>query len=237
LGGAFQGSISIATTAPATYCVAWTLSSDLGVLASYPPGGLSAPVSQPERIQNVWQQVLTVAGAYFPLGNSPPTLVIDPSVGQINTFANASLNEVDIFQNLGELLNGSDSELSYALGHEIGHIIQVRVGRLLLVPTDYEQDADAYGELLSLLAGYDPYAAAGALAKLSGVSGAVDLLAPDFDHLVSMAGVNPNTSLTNRFAVVFQSLQNICAATSPYLGACNTFRNNFHYHFPASAPL
>jgi hypothetical protein len=235
VGGAFQGSILIATTAPATYCVAWTVSTDLGVYASFPPAGLNAPVSQAERIQNVWQQVLTVAEANFPLSNNPPALIVDQSVSQINSFANTSQNEVDIFMNLAELLNASDSELSFVIGHEIGHVIQSRIGRFLLAQ-DYEQDADAYGELLSLLAGYDPYAAAGALAKLSDVSGTVDLLAPDFDHLVSAAGVNPNTSLTNRIGVVFQSLQSICASAS-YQGACAQFKSNFHYHLPSLAPL
>jgi hypothetical protein len=236
LGGAFQGSILIATTAPATYCVAWTLNVDsAGIYTNNPPSGLSAPVSQAERIQNVWQQILTVAEANFPLSNNPPTLIVDQSVSQINSFANTSQNQVDIFMNLAELLNASDSELSYMIGHEIGHVIQSKIGRFLLAQ-DYEQDADAYGELLSLLAGYDPYAAAGALAKLSDVSGNVDLLAPDFDHLVSVAGVNPNSSLTTRIGVVFQSLQNICASPA-YQGACAQFKSNFHDHLPANAPL
>src|SRR5206468_3015419 len=162
-----------------------TLSTDLGVLASYPPSGVGWPVSHYERIWKVWQKVLNVAAANFPLG-TPPKLVIDPTTGRINSFANPSLNEVHIFMNLAELISDSESELSFVVGHEMGHIIQARIGRLVFIPTNIELDADQYGMLLSLSAGYDPYGAAGALSKLAMASGDASLVAQDFDNLQSV---------------------------------------------------
>ena len=235
--GSFHGTVLIATTAPATYCVAWTLSSDLGALASLPQTGLSGTASQYERISKVWQKLLTVASANFPLG-TPPSLIIDQTAGNpINALYSASQNAVDILANLGELFGDSESQLSFVIGHELGHIIQARLGgRLTLVPTDREQDADQYGLLLSLLAGYDPYGAAGALGKLYMASGTVDLLDPDFDYLQTVAGVDPHGSFNTRLSMIFQGVQSICAAPS-YRGACAAFKNNFHPLMPTVAPI
>ena len=66
----------IATTVPATYCVAWTLSADLGVLAADPPTGLSWPVSQYERTWKVWRKVINAASTNYPLPVLP-TLMIE----------------------------------------------------------------------------------------------------------------------------------------------------------------
>ena len=235
--GAFHGSVVIATTTPATYCVVWTLSWDLGVPTNLPASGLAAPVSQYERISKVWQKILTVASANYPLGTNPSLIIDQTSGSQINAIYSSAQNAVDILAGLGELLSDSDGELSFVMGHELGHIIQARLGgRLALVPTDRELDADQYGLLLSLLAGYDPYGSAGALGKLSMASGSVDLLDQDFDYLGSVAGVDPHTSFNNRLGAVFQAIQTICAAPG-YRGACAAFHNNFHPHMPGAAPL
>lgn len=234
----FHGTVLIGYGAPrifATYCVAWTLSTDLGVLASYPTSGLNWPVSQYERILKVWWKILNVAVATFPLGNLP-TLVVDYSTGQINSFANATLNEVHIFMNLAELISDSESELGFVVGHEIGHIIQARINRLQFVPSNREQDADQYGMLLSLVAGYDPYGAAGALAKLSMASGDASLLDQAFDNLFETVGLDLHGSFNNRLSLIFLNMQSICASPQ-YHSFCATYKSVIHPHLPAFAPF
>lgn len=106
-------------------------------------------------------QILNVAATQYNLGTLP-TLIIDNTTGQINSFANSSANEVHIFMNLAELISDSEKELAFVVGHELGHIIQNRIQQLAFVPTNIEEDANEYGLFLSILAGYDPYAGVGA---------------------------------------------------------------------------
>ena len=235
LGSTFRGTITISPTLPRTYAVAWTLSTDLGVLASYPPSALNWPTSQYERIWKVWEKVLNVATSTFPIG-TPPKLVIDLSTGQINSFANPALNEVHIFMNLAELISDSESELSFVVGHEMGHIIQARIGQLSFVPGNPEQDADEYGMLLPLVAGYDPYGAAGALAKLSMASGDSSLISQNFDNYVAAAGLDLHGSFNNRLALIFQAMQTICG-TAQFQGFCALYKTAIHPHLPPISPL
>lgn len=229
----FRGSVIVSTPAPQEF-VAWTLSSDLGVLSSDPPAGLGWPVSQYERIWKVWLKVLNVAGPLYSL-NPLPKLVIDNTTDTINSFANPATNEVHIFTNLAELISDSESELSFVVGHEIGHIIQGKVG-LRFVPGNPEEDADQYGMLLSLLAGYDPYGAAGALAKLSMASGEAGLLAQNFDSLTSTLGGDPHGSFNDRLALIFSVMQAVCALPQAQ-AVCAEYKYAVHPHLPASAPL
>ena len=73
----------------------------------------------------------------------------------------------------------SESELAFAMGRAMGRLIQCRFDQQqpnahirYWHQDDDELDADSWGIALSMLAGYDPYAAAGALAKISMVIGA-----------------------------------------------------------------
>jgi Zn-dependent protease with chaperone function len=231
----FRGTVTISPTLPGYYTIAWTLSTDLGVLASYPPSALNWPTSQYERIWKVWLKIMNVAASAFPLG-TPPKLVVDYSTGQINSFANPALNEVHIFMNLAELISDSESELSFVVAHEIGHIIQARIGQLAFVPGNREYDADQYGMLLSLAAGYDPYGAAGALAKLSMASGDSSLLSQNFDNYVAIAGVDLHGSFNNRLALIFQVMQTICGSPQ-YQGFCALYKTAIHPHLPPISPL
>jgi hypothetical protein len=234
LPATFRGSVVITTTLPGNYCVAWTLGTDLGVLASYPPSGLSWPISHYQRIWKVWEKVLNAALVNFP-SVTAPRLVIDYSSGQINSFAVVNLNEVHIFINLAELISDSESELAVVVGHEIGHIIQGKLG-VVVIPSNIEQDADQYGAFLALSAGYDPYGAAGALAKLYMASGQAGLLAQDFDNLLSGAGLDPHGSFNNRLAVIFVVMQSVCA-TPQLQGFCALYKSVVHPHLPPLAPL
>ncbi|MBZ5672860.1 MAG: M48 family metalloprotease [Acidobacteriia bacterium] len=230
----FRGTVIVSTTAPNTYAVAWTLSTDLGVLASYPPSALNWPISQYERISKVWQKVLGVAAANYPLGTAP-RLVIDPSVGQINSFASTSLNEVHIFMNMAELISDSESELAFVLGHELGHIIQTASGGLQF-SSNTERDADGYGLQLALGAGYDPYGGGGALAKLAMASSTPTLINPGFDNIQANLGTDPHSSFLDRLGVIFQSLQSVCLLPQNQ-ALCGMYKATVHSHFPLNAPL
>jgi Peptidase family M48 len=150
LDTSFRGTVTVASTptTPPTRFASWTLSGDTGVLSSYPPAGLRWPISQYELIWKVWFKILNAASAVYKLVGLP-TLVVDSTTGQINAYANPSVNEVHIFTNLAELISDSESELAFVEAHELGHIIQSNIKQLALVPSDKEEDADEYGVLLS----------------------------------------------------------------------------------------
>jgi hypothetical protein len=229
----FRGTIIVSPTVSGNYTVAWTLSTDLGVLASYPPSALNWPISQYERIWIVWQKILNVANATFTLGTLPK-LVIDPTTGQINSLTDTTLNEVHIFMNLAELISDSESELGFAIGHEMGHIIQARIG--LQFNSNKEYDADIHCMLLALLAGYDPYGAAGVLAKLAMATGDTSLVSQQFDNVKLALGVDLHGWFVDRINMIFQELVYVCSLPQAH-GFCANYRIAIHPHFPGSAPL
>jgi hypothetical protein len=229
LPASFQGTVTM--DANNNTFVAWTLSGDSGVLSSYPPSGLTWPVSQYERIWKVWFKIVNAAVASIGL-NPLPNLVIDYSTGQINSFADAPNNAVHIFMNLAELISDSDSELSFAIGHEVGHIIQFQKKQLAFVPTNTEEDADEYGVLLSIGAGYDPYGGAGTLAKLYMASGQAGLVSQVFDGL----STDPHGSFNNRLALMFSYMQLACSQPS-IQALCAQYKSILHPHLPPAAPL
>jgi hypothetical protein len=233
LDPSFRGTVTIATalTTPPTRFVAWTLSGDGAVLSSYPPAGLRWPISQYELIWKVWFKILNAASTIYNLGTLP-TLVVDYTTGQINSFANTSANEVHIFMNLAELISDSESELAFVEAHELGHIIQANIKQLAFVPANIEEDADEYGVYLSLLAGYDPYGGAGALAKLAMASGTAGLVSQVFDNL----STDPHGSFDNRLALMFTYMQAVCSLPQAQSG-CAVYKSIVHPHLPASAPL
>ena len=129
--------------------------------------------------------------------------------------------------NLAELISDSESELAFVVGHELGHIIQNKIQQLAFVPTNVEEEADEYGVFLSLLSGYDPYAGAGALAKLAIASGTAGLVSQVFDNL----STDPHGSFNNRLSLMFTYMQAVCAlpqaqSSCPYTRASciRTFR-------------
>lgn len=234
----FHGSVVVSTAAASlTGFVAWTLSADGGVLANYPPSGSEWPVSQVERILKVWEKIFNAATwtLNLPMPSSIPKLVIDPSTGAINSYADVSKNEVHIFLNLAELISDSESELGFVVGHELGHIIQGQAG-LVFNPGNAELDADQYGMLLALVAGYDPYGAAGALSKLAMASGTAGLVSQNFDNLSALAGGDIHGSFNNRLQLLFEDMQDLCSLPSAQ-SACNSYKSAVHPHLPSSVPL
>jgi len=241
LSSSFRGSILISTDF-GNYFVAWTLSADAGVLASYPPSGLGWPVSQYERIWKAWQKLLNAASQPVPgskgllTPGNLPKLVIDYSTGQINCYALRAQNEVHIFVNVAELISDSESELGFVVGHELGHIIQYQNGHLIFNTGNVEWDADELGMFLALAAGYDPYGAAGALAKLSMASGTADLVDQNFDNLLAELGLDPHASFNDRIALIFDEMQTLCGIPQAQT-FCANYKSIVHPHLPPGAPL
>jgi hypothetical protein len=239
LAATFRGSILLNSQTPSYTFVAWTLSGEGGVLSNYPPAALEWPVSQYERIWRAWQKIqgasmLTPTGV-FTMPN-PPQLVVDYSTATINSYALPSQNTVHIFMNLAELISDSESELGFVVGHETGHIIQYQTGHLIFDQSNIESDADIIGMFLALEAGYDPYGAAGALAKLAMASGTAGLVDQNFDNILAGIGVDPHTSFNDRLQVVFSEMQALCALPQAQ-SFCLTYKGAIHPHFPPSAPL
>jgi peptidase M48-like protein len=234
LPSTFQGSVQLTTPVAAQDFLALTISADGNALSAYPPAGLNWPASQPEIIYKVWSEVLYTANRIVPL-NPAPSLVIDPTTSTINAFANPAANQVSIYLNLAELISDSESELAFVLGHELGHILQSKIG-LIFVPTNRELDADQHGMLLALLSGYDPYGAAGALAKLAMASGTAGLVDQNFDNLASIVGGDLHGSFNNRLALVFENMQLICSAPQNS-ATCSNYKSLIHPHLPPIAPL
>jgi len=125
---------------------------------------------------------------------------------------------------VSQLISDSPSELAFTVGHEPGHIVQFQRGKTTLLP-NAEQDADMFGMLLMLSAGFDPYAGAGTLAKLSMVAGQAGLLAAAFDDLV-----DPHGSFNTRIDLMYNILALACAQPVAS-GACGQYRFLIHPNF------
>jgi hypothetical protein len=92
------------------------------------------------------------------------------------------------------------------------------------------------GMFLSLIAGYDPYGSAGALAKLYMASGNAGLVDQNFDNLLAAIGLDPHGSFNERLALIFGEMQTICA-TPQGQSFCTNYKRTVHPHLPGGAPL
>ena len=246
LPAGFRGSVQI-SGGTQNYFVALILSGDGGVLSSLPPSGFAWPPSQYERVWKVWLKVLNAAfedSRAAPALTKAPGLVIDPNTQALNSFAcvwaftpwcSVPDDSVHIFFNVAELVSDSDGELAFFAAHELGHVIQshsatLGVAQLDLkfVPADREWDADLWGLILSLEAGYDPWSGTGALGRL--YTAGNGLLAPNFDGISG----DPHGSLLQRLDNILNALEQACSG-SP--ATCAQYKAIFHPHFPSSAPL
>jgi hypothetical protein len=221
--------------------IAWAVRGDSsGVLSTLPSGGFKWPGNQWD---NIWLAYLTVlqAAIEFEAGlgqgpvfsGSPIELRIDPNL-EINAFA-ANGNVVQVNLALAELISDSPSELAFAIAHELGHIYQQRTGIRLWSTTNAENDADVWGVMLSLLAGYDPYASAGALSKLAMVTGTSSLAVQQFIDNLPIA--NAHESYSTRITEAFGFIEFACSASVELAQFCNLYKSLVHPHFPVSAPL
>ncbi len=210
--------------------VAWTMHTEQDVRSALPSGASERPIAVWERIRLVYSRILDAAKRLQML-NSAPTLDISYE-RKIDAYAIGD-HTIRVNAAVSELIGDSQSELAAVIGHEMGHIIQMQTGNQADDPANREFDADIKAAILALFSGYDPYAAAGALAKLAMATGTAGLttefggqLAPDAHNLF-------NARLEN----VYQNLVRACNSSLRVKQACDTSRNLVHPGFPDSTPL
>lgn len=209
--------------------LAWTMNADpSGTFSSLPPGGVTPPISHWDRIWNVYLRVLRAAQSLDILTDAPELKILYDRT--VNAYA-AGGREVGIYMGLSELLGDSDSELAFAVGHELAHIYQQRSG-VQEFHDNPEFDADIMGTILALLAGYDPYAAAGTLAKLAMATGSAGL-AVQFEQQLSS---DAHKSFNTRISEVYNVLKLACSLPE-VAPSCGIYKSILHPHLPDSAPL
>ncbi|HUQ92892.1 MAG TPA: M48 family metalloprotease [Bryobacteraceae bacterium] len=226
----FEGTVVIETTEPFITFAGWTLNSERGLLSSLPDGSVTWPGSPVARIAQAFNKLKAIGNVFFPTANLNAVQLNMFGSQLINAFYTPTTGTVHVSTALAELLNESSSEIAFMLAHELSHHIQARLGQSLIV-ANKEQDADALGTLLALGVGYDPYAAAGVLGKLSMVTRQSSLIAQYFDDIA-----DPQTSFSTRLTSLFDTLQSMCSAPQAQ-GACNTYKGVIHPSFPSSIPL
>jgi hypothetical protein len=227
----FLGSVEITTTTQPNLILAWTLNEDGGMISTLPPGRNEWPISHWDRIWLVYLKVLDVAERLDPVVFSSPITLRMRYEREVNAYARGG-NEIGVWIGLSELISDSPSELAWALAHELGRIYQQRTGRLDNDPTSPEFDADIWGVVLTTFAGYDPYASAGALAKLAMATGRAGLTTQFEDQLAADAHKSFNT----RIDTVYDSL--VLACRYPTMQSfCSEYKLLVHPHLPPSAPL
>ncbi len=214
--------------------ICWTLNADLqtGLLATLPPGPQKWPISHQDRIENVFYKVYTAATnlARSIAGVDLRQPVVQLDIGSepvINAFA-ASGRVIQINLALSELISDSPSELAFVVGHELGHIIQQRARRTYW-DLNRERDADYWGLLINLFAGFDPYGGAGALAKLSMANGQSGLVA-------QYLATGEHGAFSERLNRMFEILQTMCADRQ-WRTFCEAYRQTIHPSFPGTVPL
>ncbi len=167
LPASFTGNVFITPTTPQDVLIAWAVYSDSsGVISSLPEGRIGFPTPHVDQIQTAFIRLLNAYQTNLSDYGDAPQLVIstENDDNAINAFAsNGSTVQINLA--LAELISDSPSEFAFILGHEMAHIYQQRTGKFVWYP-NREWDADSWGLLMSLAAGYDPYAGAGVLGKL-----------------------------------------------------------------------
>jgi hypothetical protein len=228
LASNFRGTVALSPSVNTfREIVAWTVYADPEVITSLPPGRFAWPVPHWERIWTAFLKIHAVAEEVFPdaFSTAVKLKITDDKV--VNAYAAAG-TEVGVYTALSELIGDSDSELAFVIAHEFAHIWQQRTGQK---PAEPELDADQIGTLLLLLAGYDPYAAAGVLGKLQVASGTPGLLG---EHLRQE---DIHRSFSTRIEAVADVLDFACSYSHSARQACQEYKALFHPHFPDDMPL
>jgi len=129
-----------------------------------------------------------------------------------------------------ELISDSPSELAFIVAHELGHIYQQRTGKFIW-DADREWDADHWGLLMSLAAGYDPYAGAGILGKLGMATGTANLGTQLWEDSVFAA--DAHGSFSTRIDNLTQFIQQVCGYSADTQNSCSQYKSGVHPHFPS----
>ena len=218
----FVGTVSISAENAGDLVSALTLRGAGGVYSSLPSGETARPAPHEFVIWNVFSQ-LRAAVASEEFIPDPYSIELEISYDfEIQAYGGRDGIQINIA--LAELLADSESELAFIIGHELGHVYQSRTGEQRFNPDNRELDADVWGLWLSLLSGYDPYAGAGALAKLEMANGRADLDSQYLQQITSVHG-----SFNERLDYIYDTIVDICKEQQV---ACNSYRKFFHPHFP-----
>jgi hypothetical protein len=225
----FEGVCRIdAVDPPQNAFVAWTLNGDAaGMLSALPPGSLAWPISHWDRIWKVFWNVTRAVQEAGWLGDTPELRILTDR--SMNAMAIGG-RRLEVSLALSQLISDSESELASVIGHELRHIA-VQRGAMQDHPNP-EIDADIWGTIYALAAGYDPYAAAGSLAKLSMATGRSGLMSQFEDQLSGDAHQSFNTRLETIYDVLL-----IACSLPEVQPTCDQYRNVVHPNFPSTAPL
>jgi hypothetical protein len=98
----------------------------------------------------------------------------------------------------------------------------------------FETDADVFGLIVSLEAGYDVYGVAGALGKLMMVTGNSTINAQYEENIQALLGTDMHTSVLNRLNNLFTLIQLTCQSVP---ATCQEYKNLAHPNFPSTIPL
>lgn len=244
----FLGSVEMAPTSLGWQFLGWTANEDSGMLSTLPAGRAEWPISQYDRLWLVFLRVLDAAGQLYPqvTFNGPqglaqgavelttPFIYIDPKTNQPVFNAVSYLSgEVRIPYSVSELISDSPSEIAFIVAHELGHQIQYRLGKLQF-SSNPENDADVYGLILSMDAGFDPYAAGGALGKLAMATGSAGLQAQAQADWNVVLGVDPHMSWGDRINSLWGLLKAACGSAA---STCAQYKSLIHPDFPPATPL
>ena len=225
----FVGTVSINAEDLRYYFSALALRGDGGVYSSLPSGEIALPAPHFFVIWNVFSQLRSTVASEELI---PDPYSIELEINEepvINAYGHSGGIQINLA--LAELLADSESELAFIIGHELGHVYQFRTGEQFYHPDNAELDADVWGLWLSLLSGYDPYAGAGALAKMAMVAGRADLAS---QYLVQILHGDEHGSFNERLDFIYDNIVDLCKEAR---AACTDYRKIFHPHFPDEGKL
>ncbi len=236
LPAGFTGSVLLTPESLGNYLVGWGVYADAsGIISSLPDGRGESPRPHPDLIRDVFRRLVYAYQNRLPDFGPEPQLIMS-SAKVVNAYVSPDGSSIYINLALAELLNDSPSELASVVGHEMGHIYQLRTGKSIWY-SDPEWDADCWGLLMALYAGYDPYASAGALGKFAmATAGLGPQLMTNWEQ---MTAADAHTSFANRIDKLTGFVQSVCNYSQEWQAYCATYKAGSHPHFPAlpSVPL
>ncbi|HZU29431.1 MAG TPA: hypothetical protein VFA04_28165, partial [Bryobacteraceae bacterium] len=207
--------------------LALALNVDRGTVASLPPGRLQWPADQYDAIWLAYLRIWNAASQFTSLGAAPDisNTILYASGNSNNTvFATWTGGTLQINVATAELTSDSPSELAFVIGHEMA--LGLGLAGHGTFSSDPQIDADAWGMLLAITAGYDPYGAGGALGKIN-MALQAGTATSSFDM---------TTEFATRMAALNSSLVKVCSYDATATAACQDYLGFAHPDFPGTAP-
>ena len=246
--GAFAGFISLAINGDTH-----------GITSSLPNSTLSVPAHHYEDIEKAFNYLsktirtnATFSSNFtFAASFGTPQLAISGDNSTVNACiefpssaapCNGPAGTVEIWQSLAELMSDSPSELAFIVAHEFGHIVQRNLGNgssfqmifsLSALNSTFETDADRFALVVMATAGYDIYAASGALGRLAAITAVPALNAQFEPNIQSQLATDMHTSILNRLSNLIASITEVCTSLP---NGCGASQSGIDPHFPPILP-